>query len=161
VLTSIILYTAALKSSTVAVVNSRVVVKTTADFLLPILIQTVIIVLTIVSLATIVVTLFVSHKIAGPLYRVKVGMKTLEDGDFSEDFRIRRLDQLQDLATTFDSMIKRIRGELKALKEGFRALQETVDGISRGEPDRLDKTRISELKNLSSKLNKMIGYFKI
>jgi len=66
-----ILYVLALRSTTVSIVDSRVAVKSTADFLLPVLIQTVLVVVVLTSAAAIAVTLFVSHRIAGPLYRLK------------------------------------------------------------------------------------------
>jgi len=156
-----VLYIASRQSSTVAITDSRIVVKTTVDYLWPILIQTVIIVTAIVSLATIAVTLFVSHKIAGPLYHIKMGMKSLESGNFSEDFHIRHLDQIQDLATTFNAMIRKIRGELKALKEVSVSLHRTIDAISPHDLNHRTKMEIAELKSLSSKFNKIISYFKI
>ncbi|MDP6686286.1 MAG: hypothetical protein QGI05_04970, partial [Candidatus Omnitrophota bacterium] len=53
-----ILYCLAVQSTTVSFVDSRVVVQTTADFILPILLQTVLIVMIVVSFATIFITLF-------------------------------------------------------------------------------------------------------
>src|SRR3989338_7325136 len=67
-ITMAMLYLCTMNSNTVAVVNSRVVVKSTADFILPLIVQTVCIVMILICLATIVMTLMVSHKIAGPLY---------------------------------------------------------------------------------------------
>ena len=77
-----LLYLLTMRSNTVSFVNSRVVVQSTADFLLPLLVQTVCIVMIIIGLFTVVVTLLVSHKIAGPLYRLKKVINTLGEGDF-------------------------------------------------------------------------------
>jgi methyl-accepting chemotaxis protein len=137
-----------------------VVVRTTADFILPLLVQTVVIVSVLVGLATILVTLFVSHKIAGPLYRFKMVMQALSSGDFSTDFRIRHLDQLQDIATAFNAMIGKIRSELKSLKENFRSLREKLDAISEHEVAEHKRGHLSDLKRLSQELDKIIHYFK-
>lgn len=153
-------YFLAMRSTTVSFVNSRIVVQTTADFILPILIQTVAIVVVIVGLATIAVTLFVSHKIAGPLYRFKQVLKTLAQGDFSSDFRIRHLDQLQDVADVFNNMIARLRAELKALKDNFNSFKEKLDNISENEIVEHKRLYLSELKRISAELNKIIHYFK-
>lgn len=155
-----ILYFWVIHSTTVAIVHSRVQVKTTADFILPVLIQTVIVVTIIVSLAAIIVTLFISHRISGPLYRFKKVMQILGEGDFSDDFKIRLLDQLQDLANTFDSMIKKIRIELKALKENLSYLTEKLGVISEDEVSEQKRPYLSELKRVSERLNKIISYFK-
>lgn len=155
-----IIYLLALQATTVSIVNSRVVVQTAADFIMPLLIQTVIIVIIIVSLATIIVTLFVSHKIAGPLYRFKKVIQALGEGDFSSEFRIRRLDQLQDVADTLNKMIAKIRTELKALKDNFFSFKERLDNISEQEVVEHKRSYLSELKRISGELSRIIQYFK-
>lgn len=159
-LTIAALYLLAMQSTTVSIVNSRVVARTTADFILPILIQTVAIVTIVVGLATIILTLLTSHKISGPLYRFKKVLQTLEKGDFSSEFHIRRLDQLQDLANTFNSMIKATKQELSHLKANFISLKEKLDSVCAQEVSENKRSNFSELKRLSEELNKIIEYFK-
>jgi methyl-accepting chemotaxis protein len=159
-LTIRLLYILAMQSTTVSIVNSRVVVRTIADFILPILIQTVVIVTIILSIVTVIVTLFISHKIAGPLYRFKKIMKELEEGNFSQDFQIRRLDQLQDLAVAFNNMIKKTRDEIKSLKDDFSSLRGKVDGILEHEVPEHKRLLLRELKNISEQLDKALRYFK-
>jgi len=155
-----IIYFLAMQSTTVSILNSRVAVRTTADFILPILAQTVVIVVVIIGLAAIMVTLFFSHKIAGPLYRFKKVMEALEKGDFSSGFKIRHLDQLQDLADTFNSMIARITSELVALKNNFYTLKEKLNSISENEVVEHKRAYLNELKKISEELNRIINYFK-
>lgn len=154
-----LLYLLAGKANTVSIVDSRVVVRTTADFILPILIQSVVIVLVIVSLATIVLTLFVSHKIAGPLYRLGKTIEKMEAGDFAEDFHIRRSDQLQNIADTFNKMVKKIREVIKNLKRDVPILKEKLDSIQEQELTEQKRSVLSELKRLSEDLNKLVNYF--
>jgi signal transduction histidine kinase len=111
-LTAGILYFLSMRSTTVAIVNSEVVVKTTADFLLPILIQTVVVVMILLSIATIIVTLIVSHKIAGPLYRLKKAMHDLGEGDFSTEINLRKFDQLKHIAQEFNNMAGKLKKKL-------------------------------------------------
>lgn len=155
-----ILYFLAKHSTTVSFVNSRVVVCTTADFILPILIQTVAIVTILVGLGTILVTLFVSHKIAGPLYRFKKVIHALTEGDFSSDFRIRHLDQLQDLADVFNKMIVKVRTELKGLKDNFQSLKEKLNNISEQEITEHKRAYLGELKRIAAELDRIMHYFK-
>lgn len=156
-----LLYFLSMCSTTVSIVNSRVVVRTTADFLLPVLIQTVLITTIIVSLATIVVTLFVSHKIAGPLYHFKKAIKQLEEGDFSEEFRIRLHDQLQDLAGAFNNMITKTKSQIKALRDNSLSLKEKLDNIPEQEVAEHKRAILSELKGIAGELNRIIHHFKI
>ncbi len=160
-LTILGLYLLAGQAATVSFVNTKVVVKTTADFILPILIQTVAIVVIIVGLATIFVTLRVSHKIAGPLYRFKKVMEALGMGDFSNNFKIRRLDQLQDLADEFNAMITKTRAELKTLKDSFASLKDKLDNISEQDVYENKKAYLKELKVVSQQIRQIIDHFKI
>ena len=155
-----LLYFLAMQSTTVSVVNSRVVVRTTANFILPILIQTVAIVMVIVGLATVAVTLFVSHKIAGPLYRIRKVMQELEGGDFSHDFHIRHLDQLQDLADAFNNSIQKIREKIRFIKGGLETMKKGLGSISENEVSENKRALLRELKDVSEELNKAAGYFK-
>lgn len=159
-LTIVLLYFLATKSTTVTVVNSRVLVRTTADFILPILIQTVAIVTVIMGLAAIAVTLFVSHKIAGPLYHFKKAIEELGGGDLSRDFRIRRLDQLQVLAVAFNDTIKKLRERMQVIKDGLQALGSGLEGISANEISENKRPLLDELKSTSEELKKAGSYFK-
>lgn len=103
------LYYLGMRSTTVSIVNSRVIVKSTSDFLLPVLIQTVAVVVVIVGAATVFLTLFVSHKIAGPLYRLKKSMQELAEGNLTSDIKLRKNDQLRDIADTFNQMVDKLK----------------------------------------------------
>lgn len=155
-----ILYFLASQSTTVTIVDSRVMVRSTSDFLLPILIQTVFIVMLLVGLATVAITLFVSHKISGPLYHFKKTMEDLEKGDFSADFRIRCFDQLQSLAETFNAMIGKTRGQVNLIKTNFSTLKEKLESLSQEDLPEHKKSILAELKNISKELDKIIHYFK-
>ena len=155
-----LLYFLAMQSTTVSVVNSRVVVRTTANFILPILIQTVAIVVVIVGLAMVAVTLFVSHKIAGPIYSIRKVMQELEGGDFSHDFHIRHLDQLQDLADAFNNSIQKIREKIRFIKGGLETMKKGLGSISENEVSENKRALLRELNGILEELNKAAGYFK-
>jgi len=154
------LYLLAMQSTTVSIINSRVVARTTADFLLPILVQTVVIVTIIVSLATIMVALLVSHKIAGPLFRFKKILETLGKGDFSSEFHIRHLDQLQDLAITINSMISTNKDEISKLKTGLTDLKSKLDSISEQDLPEHKRALLNELKRIADELKNRASHFK-
>jgi methyl-accepting chemotaxis protein len=156
-----ILYLFTMNTSTVSIVNSRVVAKTTADFLLPLLVQTVAVVMVIIGLATVAVTLLVSHKIAGPLYRLKKVLNSLGDGDFSEGFRIRRKDQLQDVADVFNTMIVKLRLRLRTIEKDVRDIKDKAKNISEDDIVEHKKLILKELKDIFSEMEKQSHYFKL
>lgn len=145
----VILYALAKKASTVSFVNSRVVVQSTADFLFPVLIQTFIVSTIIVSLATIVITLFVSHHIAGPLYRFKKILSSLGEGDFSLNCRIRRNDSLQDVASAFNNMLTEVRKSFNLIDNNLKGLKGKLEGAD-----------LKELKKSVSEIDNALHHFK-
>ena len=70
--------------------------------------------LTVVSIAIAVISLFFSHKIAGPLYRFEKSMEAVGSGDLTCVVRLRAGDQFlrleKTMCTTINSMNQRVRG---------------------------------------------------
>ena len=140
--------------------NSRVVVKTTADFLLPLLAQTVLVVMIMVGVASIAVTLFISHKIAGPLYRFRKVIEAIAEGDFSSDFRIRKKDQLQDLAAAMNGMMQKTRGELKSLESDASRLKDAMGRISEADVAEEKRSALKDIRKAAEELERAIRRFK-
>ena len=144
-----ILYAMAGKANTVSFVNSRVVVQNTADFLFPLLIQTFVISTMVVGLGTIIVTLIISHRIAGPLYRFKKILKSLGEGDFSIPCKIRRKDALQDVAAAFNDMITNARQNFDLIDQDLKNLK-----------GKMEAGDIKEIKKSVSEIDKALHHFK-
>lgn len=115
--TVLFLYAFQEESTTVSFENLRAVAHTTTDYLVPSLIGTVLVSTVIVGLAAILLSLRISHKIAGPLYRFKKELDTIESGDLRNEFRIRKWDELQDVAASLNRTIQKLRSSIKAAKE--------------------------------------------
>ncbi len=123
-------------STTVAIENTKVVVKNTADFLLPLILVTLIIVTIFSAISVALLTMLVSHKISGPLYRIKKEIEKLHSGDLTADFRIRKGDQLQELVNSLNQMTAAMQQKVKQLKD-------------------------SSAKDEIARIKEIIGYFKI
>ncbi len=56
---------------------------------------------------------FISHKIAGPLYRFEKDVRSLaKDGDLTKMFKLRKRDEMQELAEALNIMVSGFRGKL-------------------------------------------------
>lgn len=144
-----VLYALAGKANTVSFVNSRVVVQGTADFIFPLLIQTFVISTIVIGLATIIVTLFVSHRMAGPFYRFKKLLASLGEGDFSLGCKIRRKDALHDMASAFNDMIVNIR-------KNFDLIDRDLKGLK----GKLEAGDLKEIEKSVSEVDKALHHFK-
>lgn len=108
-------YWLARNTTTIGIMDGRVAVHTTAEYLLPLMVQTVVIELAIVSFFTIIMTLFISHKIAGPLYRFKMTLKDLGNGNL-KTMHLREGDQLQEIASCYNEAVVKLNDKIKRIK---------------------------------------------
>lgn len=53
----------------------------------------------------VIVTILLSHRVAGPVFRLKRDVKTVAGGDLTVKFFLRETDELKDLASGIDSMV--------------------------------------------------------
>ena len=144
-------------STTVAIENTQVVVKPTSDFILPILSVTVVIVSVFLALVVSVLTLFISHRIAGPVFRLRQEVDLLKEGDLVREFTIRSQDEVQALAKSLTIMSNTLRNKHIELKNRHSALEHYLEKkdfcVSSGDREQFCKM----LKELDATLN----YFKV
>ncbi|MCX5678644.1 MAG: methyl-accepting chemotaxis protein [Candidatus Omnitrophica bacterium] len=154
----VVLYSLSNKATTVSFINSRVVVQTTADFLFPLLIQTFVIATVFVGIATIFITLFISHRIAGPAYRFKKTLADLSGGNFSENCHLRRKDSLQDVAKALNDMMSNVRKGLTAVNSSLTKLKNKLGDVQKSKS--VDDSELRELKKEASELDEALHHFK-
>lgn len=63
----------------------------------------------VAALAAIVVVLYISHKIAGPLYRFEGICKEIGSGNLNVSTGLRSMDQLEGLSEAFGEMLNQLR----------------------------------------------------
>ena len=117
-------------STTTAIENTKVVVKRTSDFILPLLAGVVLIVSVFSSIVVIIVTLFTSHKIAGPLYRLRKEIEAFSQGDFNRDFKIRSSDQLKELSQSLQNMRNLLAEKNLRIKNKINILKTKLDKLT-------------------------------
>ncbi len=118
-----VVYWLARHSTTVAIVDGRVGVHASAEYLLPLLVQTFFVELIVVCVATVGMTMFISHQIAGPLFRLKVMLSGLGEGDVATSMHLRQGDQLQEVAKSYNDAINKLNYKIKMLKDA-KSLEE-------------------------------------
>jgi methyl-accepting chemotaxis protein len=96
--------------------NSRLVIKSTADFILPAVCLSSAVVVIVVGLAAVIITLFTSHKIAGPLYRMEQDVREVAGGNLKTKFNLRYGDELKGMAESLEAMVRSLQSRIAALK---------------------------------------------
>lgn len=63
---------------------------------------------------TLLVTLFLAHRIAGPLHKLKMLFAKVRDGDLSNDLQLRKSDHFKDVAQEYNLMLEQLRKRIAA-----------------------------------------------
>ena len=96
--------------------DSRLVIKSTSLAILPVVLYTNLITLGLITLASIAVTLFVSHRLFGPLYRFEMDLKDIGTGNLLKQIRLREKDQLTEVVATINKMTTEIHRKVSGIR---------------------------------------------
>jgi len=125
--------------------NSRLAIRSTADYILPAVLLSSAIVIFVIGIATIFVTLFASHRIAGPLYRLEKDVDEITGGNLNIKFNLRAGDEIKPLASGLDKMAQELKGRVIGIKNGIAELESIMDSSGKTPPE--VKARLQKLKN--------------
>ena len=127
--------------------DSRLVIRETSTAILPAVLYTNLITLGLITLASILVTLFVSHKIAGPLYRFELEINQIAEGDLTRKIHLRQNDQITDIAKCLNKMTGSLNNKLGVIRN-------SVDELARSAADQQDVNVLTEqLNSLGQKID--------
>jgi methyl-accepting chemotaxis protein len=124
-----VVYVMSKATVTTAFENSRLVIKSTADFILPAVMLSSALAVGLIGLLTIMVTLFTSHQIAGPLYRVEKDLEAVAAGDLKKKVNLRRKDELKSFASNLNGTIEKLRSDMEEIKRGVSALEPAAGNV--------------------------------
>ena len=112
------------------------------------------------------VSIFVSHKIAGPVYRFEQSAKIIANGDFSYRIRLRKGDELHELAQAFNGMTESLESIVKENNKVLEHINKIVDrardGFNKKSLSSEEKKKLLEDLNLvQEELRRITETFKI
>lgn len=113
--------------TTVAIEGASVVIKSAEDFLAPVLALSVLTATIFCALAVMALTLVMSHKIAGPMYRMKSEIERFASGDLNANFATRKSDQLKALSGALVGMTDVYKSKRKELKTAIADLKDSIE----------------------------------
>jgi len=101
----------------------------------------------------ILIGLILSHRIAGPIYRIKVFIKKVLSGDYGHRVTLRENDELQDLAKGLNLLVEKLDHDRGARAAAIDALRGRLDSM---EAEAAGGDREAYLRDIS-KLREEIG----
>lgn len=161
-----LVYFLSTKTATTSFENLRLIVKSTSDFILPTLILSSLIATVLISLACIIVVLFISHRIAGPLYRLEKSLIEIGKGNLAVDVRLRKSDEIKALAASVNNMIRNLRDPLSSSQEKILELENDTarikaelaqKGMAKHDIDHILNPTLQKIQRIKH----ILSYFKI
>lgn len=109
-------------------------------------------------------SLFISHKIAGPLYRFNSVFKAIKEGTVPTPIQLRKGDYLYSEMENINRMLERLRDKLTELQEAQAHLNRSIikckETVIHSSMNELIK-KMEDLAEQGKKLEEKLGYFKV
>lgn len=142
-----IVYFMAKSTVTTSFENSRLVIKSTADFILPSVLLSGAIAIVSIGLATILIATIASHRIAGPVYRLGKDIKEVSTGNLQIRFGLRKNDEMKSLADDLNVMVEVFRNDVAGIKKIYSELESALNSNNIESA----RTKLKELKIIVEK----------
>lgn len=118
------------------------------------------------TICNITVGVYLSHKVAGPLYRFVMCTKEVANGNLKIQVNLRKGDELRELETSFNDMTDRLRSNIRndrqVLGEMSEAAKTVQDLVNKGTLTKADKDKITEeLNYIQESTEKVSRYYNI
>lgn len=127
--------------------NSKLRIQSTGLAILPSVILTNLITLTLIAIAAVIVTVFISHRIAGPLFRFEKEFKEIGQGDLTKKVVLRKNDQVSAMADSINEMVSELHAKLSSIQQIVEQIRQTASR-TKGNDD-----LIRELDDLKHMMN--------
>lgn len=119
----------------------------------PVMFKTFTLGIVILSLLLALFTIFISHRIAGPVYRMEQITRKVNEGDLNVRVKLRRSDELKSLGDHFNYMLESIHRDISRekslIRESLICLKDLKNTISR-------RSRSQKLNQQIQKLEKLL-----
>jgi methyl-accepting chemotaxis protein len=106
--------------------HSQLAIKDTGFAILPAVVYTNLITLGLVTIATILSLRFLSHKIAGPLFRFEQELKNISKGDLTKKITLRSSDQVTAIADNLNDMIASLHRKVLGIQNQVEFLRRSA-----------------------------------
>ena len=106
-----------------------------------------------------IISIFVSHKIAGPVYRLEESTKMIASGDLTHRVHLRQGDELGDLQDAFNAMSESLSKMVYKDREIIERLAQTGNNLRK----KVDEEKITKesLEEITYELNSIIEELKL
>lgn len=109
---------------TTGYIGSELKITRTYDFFLPTLLLANLVIVGITGIIGIIVLIFLSHRIAGPMYRFEKALGEISKGDLTHRVKLRQVDEFKELADRINELTNTLDINVGNLKSGTNEISE-------------------------------------
>ena len=142
-----LVYLMARSTVTTSFENSRLAIKSTADFILPSVLLSSAIVIASLGITTIIIALITSHRIVGPLYRLEKDLKEVSAGNLQTRFSLRKSDEMKSLAEGLNLMVEGLKNDAVSIKK----ISSEIETALSANNIESAKSKLNDLKRIMEK----------
>jgi methyl-accepting chemotaxis protein len=114
------------------------------------------------AIALFLLGIFYTHKIAGPLYRIKMAAKSISMGDLGTKIILRRKDVIQPFAESLNSMTENYSNKIRILDVEADKLHSTITELKSLTKDGKESdTAIRRVSDMENQINSLINDIKL
>ncbi len=146
--------------------GETVKVKTIFNLIIPVIVILFVILMAFMSIFISVLSLYYSHRIAGPVYRFKKTIESICSNDFSMIVRLRRKDKLKDIEIYLNKLIDFLNQKMLLIKKYphnmYEKIREAKEHLNKSPNDIANiKKIINKVEEINSELHKHLNETKI
>ncbi|MFA4828391.1 MAG: methyl-accepting chemotaxis protein [Thermodesulfovibrionales bacterium] len=149
---------------TTGYIGSELKISQTYDFFLPMLLLSNIIIVGVTGIIGIAVLIFMSHRIAGPMFRFEKVLDEISKGDLTYKFKLREGDQFKELEKRINELTGTLDSKAGNLKSGLTEISKMLSRLQTlASAHSTDKDFERLLQDISKKLIELqeaANYFK-
>lgn len=103
-----------------------------------------------------------THRLAGPLYRLKEALRRVRGGDLAADVKLREQDYFQDLCEEINALLGHLRGDLRRFRVASQQLAEEGESLAKsGSLPKDAQERLLAVANASSRLRQLVDGYRL
>ncbi|OGX00055.1 MAG: hypothetical protein A3I73_04415 [Omnitrophica bacterium RIFCSPLOWO2_02_FULL_45_16] len=100
--------------------------------------------------------IFISHRIAGPMYRFEKSAEAIRNGDLSVNFYVRKSDEMKHAAVNLEEMVESLRDDIDKIKRISRDLKTSVSSFAGDMP----QGEAKHLKEMADRIGEILSKYK-
>lgn len=149
---------------TTGYIGSELKISRTYDFFLPMLLLSNIIIVGVTGIIGIAVLIFMSHRIAGPMFRFEKVLDEISKGDLTYKFKLRQGDQFKELEKRINELTDILDSKAGNLKSGVTEISKMLSRLqtlaSAHSTDNDVERLLQDISQKITELQEAANYFK-